>query len=64
MSPQVWLDWSKHKVGRRPGKCRICGEPALMRDEQDKPCHKICAERVATEQAAKAAGNYQMRTVQ
>lgn len=39
------LDWSKHSMGAlRP--CRICGFPALMRDDAGQPCHKVCAEYV------------------
>lgn len=54
----VVLNWSKHRVGQRPGKCRICKRPALMRDEKDKPCHKTCVERQLTERAARAARAY------
>lgn len=37
------LDWSKHQTGP-PQPCRICGQPALMRDQHSNPCHKTCAE--------------------
>lgn len=37
------LDWRAHRVG--PAKpCRLCGKPALCRDEDGDPCHKVCAE--------------------
>ncbi|MEU4570808.1 hypothetical protein [Micromonospora sp. NPDC023956] len=39
----VGLDWSRHKVGD-PRPCRICRRPALMRDANGIPCHKVCAE--------------------
>lgn len=57
------LDWSRHQVGKRSGKCRLCGRPALMRDELGKPCHKVCAEVALARSAVQAAGNYQMRAV-
>ena len=42
-----WLDWREHSVGpARP--CRICGRPAICRDERDLPCHKVCAEQHPT----------------
>ncbi|RLK13308.1 competence protein CoiA-like protein [Micromonospora sp. M71_S20] len=37
------LNWSKHAVGE-PQPCRICRKPAFMRDEDGRPCHKVCAE--------------------
>lgn len=39
------LDWSRHKTGP-PVPCRLCGLVAVMRDEDDRPCHKVCAEGV------------------
>lgn len=40
------LDWRHHRTGPlRP--CRICGRPALMRDQRGTPCHKVCAETLA-----------------
>lgn len=41
------LDWSKHRIGS-PAPCRVCGKPALMRDEYGQPCHKVCAEQAGT----------------
>lgn len=38
-----YLDWRKHRVGD-PQPCRICGRPAICRDENGVPCHKVCAE--------------------
>jgi len=38
-----WLDWRAHSVGpARP--CRICAGLAICRDENGRPCHKVCAE--------------------
>jgi competence protein CoiA len=37
------LDWSSSKIAE-PKPCRICGDPAIMRDPNGKPCHKACAE--------------------
>lgn len=43
MTEPVVLDWRTHKTGpTRP--CRICRRPAMLRDENDVPCHKTCAE--------------------
>ncbi|GIH21480.1 hypothetical protein [Rugosimonospora africana] len=38
------LDWrGVSSVGPlRP--CRICRQPAMMRDPDGRPCHKVCAE--------------------
>jgi len=38
------LNWRNHAVCWRFGSCRICGKPALMRDENGQCCHKVCAE--------------------
>lgn len=47
----AFLDWRKHTMGpRRP--CRLCGKPALLRDDKRKPCHKVCAEAELTAKAA------------
>ena len=54
----AWLDWRQHEIGKRPGKCRICGQPALMWDEDGKPCHKVCAETEADRKTAAAAAAY------
>lgn len=45
------LDWRKHRVSNRPATCGRCGRPALMRDELDRPCHKVCAEQVIADAA-------------
>ncbi|MDH6460890.1 hypothetical protein M2302_001056 [Micromonospora sp. A200] len=37
------LVWSSHATGD-PAPCRICRRPALMRDGEGRPCHKVCAE--------------------
>ncbi|NES28954.1 hypothetical protein GCE86_19645 [Micromonospora terminaliae] len=37
------LVWSGHATGD-PMPCRLCGRPALMRDAEGRPCHKVCAE--------------------
>jgi hypothetical protein len=38
-----WLDWRGHRTGLAL-PCRICGRPSILRDENDRPCHKTCAE--------------------
>jgi hypothetical protein len=49
--PSGGLDWSTHKAGdRRP--CRLCGDPAFMRDANGRPCHKTCAEQAGERQPA------------
>lgn len=48
------LDWRKHPVGKRAGKCRHCGGPAWMRDERGKSAHKVCAELDIDRRAAAA----------
>jgi len=46
-----WLDWREHSVGpARP--CRICTRPAICRDDQGRPCHKVCAEQQHTAASA------------
>lgn len=48
--PGTVLDWRTHQVGAEWGPnrglepCRLCGHPAMLRDEQGQPCHKACAE--------------------
>ena len=42
-APGGWLDWREHNAGI-PLSCRICTRPAICRDENDRPCHKVCAE--------------------
>jgi hypothetical protein len=45
--PGGWLDWREHRVG--PGlPCRLCGRPAICRDDDGRPCHKVCAEQPDT----------------
>lgn len=36
-------DWRSHRVGD-PRPCRICHLDAFMRDCNDRPCHKVCAD--------------------
>lgn len=57
-SGPVVLDWHKHKLGARL-TCRLCPQKALMRDEQGRPCHKVCAEREAADKASVAAASYE-----
>lgn len=57
------LDWRRHQVGRRRGACRICARPALLRDENGEPCHKVCAEAEWTRIAAAAATAYKQRSL-
>lgn len=38
----AFLDWSEHSAGR-PLPCRLCGTPAILRDERNRPCHMTCA---------------------
>lgn len=52
---RVVLDWRKNKLGARPAACRLCGVKTLLRDENGKPCHKICAEQDIERRAAAAA---------
>ncbi len=41
------LDWRRHAIGPlRP--CVHCGHPALCCDENNQPCHKVCAETANT----------------
>lgn len=46
------LDWRRNTVGD-PLPCRHCGKPAMCRDDQKRPAHKVCAE------AHQAASNTQ-----
>jgi hypothetical protein len=39
--------------------CRLCGRPAYCRDDQRRPCHKVCAEAEA-EHAAPAAASQEV----
>lgn len=54
------LVWRTAKVADRPGRCVLCGKPALLLDPYDgKPTHKVCAEAalapITTTSAAPAA---------
>ena len=40
----VYLDWSRHPLALRPGKCPHCNGRTRLRDENGKPSHKTCAE--------------------
>jgi hypothetical protein len=40
----VGMVWTKHATGD-PLPCRICRRKAICRDCQNRPCHKVCAER-------------------
>lgn len=42
----IILDWRTHKTGP-PRPCVLCGRPAILRDIDGTPCHKVCAEAVA-----------------
>lgn len=44
-STPTGLDWSRHRIGPL-APCLLCGQPALLRDDRGRPCHKICAEAV------------------
>jgi hypothetical protein len=45
----IVLDWSKPQhFGVFVKPCRICGNPAFMRDDDGRPCHKTCAESLLT----------------
>lgn len=50
------LNWrhSSH-ISSRKGRCRLCNMPTLLRDDRGRPCHKVCAEWEADEQANAAA---------
>ena len=39
----IVLDWRSHCIGTAE-PCRLCGRPAICRDENGRPCHKVCAE--------------------
>ena len=43
-APPRLLDWRQTGTVGPPQPCRICGRPALMRDPDGRPCHKVCAE--------------------
>ena len=45
------LDWSDHQV-TVPRPCRLCGQPALLRDRRGRPTHKTCAERLLDQETA------------
>jgi hypothetical protein len=48
---QIILDWRRLSIGPlRP--CVLCGRPALMRNDDHDPCHKVCAEAIAAKQLA------------
>lgn len=36
-------DWRAHSTGPAL-PCRICRRPSILRDENERPCHKVCAE--------------------
>jgi len=46
------LDWRHHRIGP-PQPCRYCQRPAFLRDEENRPAHKVCAEQ---HQSASALG--------
>jgi hypothetical protein len=50
------FDWRSHHTGP-PQPCVLCGQPAMCRNEDGLPCHKVCAEavadRIATNRASK-----------
>jgi hypothetical protein len=42
----IVLNWRQLIIGPlRP--CLLCGQPALMRNDNHDPCHKVCAEAIA-----------------
>lgn len=46
----TYLNWDEkdrvpHWNGGRRERCRWCGDPAFLIDEQGVPAHKVCAER-------------------
>jgi hypothetical protein len=57
----IHLNWRHHSIG--PLRPRVlCGHPALMRDDDGQPCHKICAEALAAKiQAAQHTGQIEGR---
>ena len=45
----IVFDWRRLSIGPlRP--CVLCGRPALMRNDDHDPCHKVCAEAIAAKQ--------------
>jgi hypothetical protein len=45
----ISLNWAKNAVGD-PQPCWLCRKPAFMRDDNGRPCHKVCAESHLTNQ--------------
>jgi hypothetical protein len=56
-SPQAIADWrAAHRWSPQARRCRHCGAPTYLRDEDGVPAHKLCAERtVAASTVADAA---------
>ena len=46
------LNWRKHRTGVSL-PCRYCGKAAMCRDENNQPCHKVCAEAALTGSGAR-----------
>lgn len=44
------FDWRGGQVGYTRLACRICGRGAFCRDEDGRPCHKVCAEALLVRQ--------------
>jgi hypothetical protein len=43
---EIVLNWRHLTIG--PLRSRVlCGQPALMRNDNGDPCHKVCAEAIA-----------------
>jgi len=52
----IIFDWRRLTIGP-PRPCVLCGRPALMRNDDYDPCHKVCAEAIADKlQAARTTG--------
>lgn len=73
MAGQLTLNWGKGRTCKghfhwgRPAACRRCGGQTPLRDCDNRPCHKVCAElelNAATDRAVAAATRHQPTTQQ
>jgi hypothetical protein len=38
------LDWRQDHWGGRRAHCYLCGQPAMLIDDDGRPAHKVCVE--------------------
>ncbi|SCL43195.1 hypothetical protein GA0074692_6758 [Micromonospora pallida] len=57
------LVWNRNNVAARSGRCRHCGGSTPLRDDEGRPCHKVCAEQALTTQLETATAAYQTSTI-